>query len=238
MFPLRDDNPRKTVPVATLALIALNVFVFLYQASLGQRAGERLVYMFGVIPSVLTGSRELAIAVVPPFATLFSSMFLHGGVMHLGGNMLYLWIFGDNIEEAMGRVRYVIFYLLAGLGASLTHVITNPHSDVPAIGASGAISGVLGAYLLLYPRAQVMTLVVLGFFIRLLYIPAGIVLGLWFVVQLLSGGLTAGQPGGGVAFWAHVGGFVAGMLLVGMFKKRQVRFFNPAIYHPSRIEQW
>ena len=221
MFPLRDDNPAKTIPVVTWALIALNVVIFLYQVSLSPRAEQLLVYQYGAIPAVVTGGGALSerIAVIPPLLSLLTNIFLHGGWMHLIGNMWYLWIFGDNVEEAMGRMRYLLFYLLAGLMASISHVFSDAGSAVPCIGASGAISGVLGAYVLLYPRARVLTLIFLGFFSRLIYIPAGFVLGFWFLLQLLSGSVAGGEGGGGVAFWAHIGGFVAGMLLVGLFKK-------------------
>jgi membrane associated rhomboid family serine protease len=150
--------------------------------------------------------------------------------------MLYLWIFGNNIEDAMGHSRFAVFYLLCGVIASLAHSFSNLGSDMPSLGASGAISGVLGAYLLLYPRAQVLMLIPLGFFMRLMYIPAAFALGIWFVLQLISGTFSSSQ-GGGVAWWAHIGGFLAGMALVGLFKQRSVRFFNPANYHEHRIEQ-
>jgi membrane associated rhomboid family serine protease len=240
MIPLRDDNPTSITPVITVGLIAMNVVVFLYQLSLGPQGERLLVYQYGSIPAVIFGAQNLPtdVQVIPPTLSLFTSMFLHGGFMHLIGNMLYLWIFGNNIEDAMGHVRYVVFYLVTGLAASLAHAFTNPGSIVPAIGASGAISGVLGAYLMLYPRAQVLILIPIGFFSRLMYVPAGVALGIWFLFQLVSGGLSAGQPGGGVAWFAHIGGFLAGMLLVGVFKRRSVRFFNPPHSHSGRIENW
>jgi membrane associated rhomboid family serine protease len=239
MIPLRDDNPTTITPFVTIALIAANVVVFFYQMSLGPEVAQRFVYAFAAIPAVIVGSRELpaAVEVLPPAMTLVTSMFLHGSIMHLGGNMLYLWIFGNNIEEAMGHARYVVFYLVAGMLASAAHIVANLNSTIPSLGASGAISGVLGAYLLLYPRAQVLTLIPLGFLMRLMYIPAGFALGIWFLLQLLSGSMSGGQ-GGGVAWWAHIGGFVAGMALVGLFKRRSVRFFNPPHYHRSRFENW
>jgi membrane associated rhomboid family serine protease len=239
MFPLRDDNPTTKAPIVTIGLIVVNVLVFLYQVSLGPRGGQLFVYQYGAIPAVVVGTESLParIGAVPPLLSLFTNMFLHGGWMHLIGNMWYLWIFGDNIEEAMGRVRYIIFYLVTGFLASISHVLSNIGSTIPSIGASGAISGVLGAYLLLYPRARVLTLIFLGWFIRLIYIPAGFVLGFWFVLQLLSGGMSAGQDVGGVAFWAHIGGFVAGMLLVGLFKRREIHFFNPPRYHRSYSDE-
>jgi membrane associated rhomboid family serine protease len=234
MFPLRDDNPTNIKPFITWALIAVNVLVFLHQISMTPDAAQLFVYQYGAIPAVVLGAKNLParIATVPPAMSVFTSMFLHGGWMHLIGNMWFLWIFGNNIEEAMGRVRYIAFYLICGVLASVSHVLSNPGSVIPSIGASGAIAGVLGAYIMLYPRARVWTLIFLGFFIKLMYLPAGIILGFWFVLQFINGSMMAGrQDMGGVAFWAHVGGFIAGVLLVGLFKKRDVRFFNPARYH-------
>ncbi|HLG21231.1 MAG TPA: rhomboid family intramembrane serine protease [Candidatus Manganitrophaceae bacterium] len=238
MIPLRDDNPITVRPILTIGLIAVNVLVFFYQISLGPQAGQLFVYRFGAIPAVLFGIETLPPEArgVPPPLSLFTSMFLHGGLMHLAGNMLYLWIFGNNIEEAMGRLRFTFFYFLCGVIAAMSHALTSAGSVVPMIGASGAISGILGAYILLYPHAQVLTLIPLGFFMRIMYIPAGWVLGLWFLLQLLSGGMAAGQKGGGVAFFAHIGGFVAGMALVGPFKRRSVRFFNPPHHHAWRFK--
>src|SRR5881296_1124310 len=242
MIPLRDDNPTTIKPVVTVALIVVNAMVFMYQLSLEPKQGELFVYEFGAIPAVIFGSGNLPPEVeaipetIPPVLTIFTSMFLHGGFMHLIGNMLYLWIFGNNIEDAMGHARFIVFYVVSGVAASFAHVFTNLDSTVPAIGASGAKSGVLGAYLLLYPRAQVLVLVPLGLFTRIMYIPAGFVLGFWFILQLLQGTMSGGQ-GGGVAWWAHIGGFVAGMALVGLFKHRSVKFFNPPHYR-SHIEDW
>lgn len=238
MFPLKDDNPTTILPVVTWALIAVNVMVFLYQFSLGPSLGQLFAYKYGMIPAVVTGERTLPqrVDAVAPAGSLFTSMFLHGGWMHLIGNMWFLWIFGNNIEEAMGHLRYLIFYLLCGVCASVCHIVFNPDSVLPSIGASGAISGVLGAYTLIYPHARVWTLIFFFFFIRVLYIPAAFFLGIWFVMQLLSGSASIGQQGGGIAFWAHVGGFVAGVLLVGFFKKRSVRFFNPSRRYPSAYD--
>jgi membrane associated rhomboid family serine protease len=230
MFPLRDDNPTSITPVVTWLLIALNVMVFFYQVSLGPRALQLFAFQFGAIPAVIAGGQDLprGITAIPPFLSIFTSMFLHGGWMHLIGNMWFLWIFGNNIEEAMGGLRYSLFYIICGFLASITHIIFNLDSTIPSIGASGAIAGILGAYLMLFPRARVLTLIFLGFFIRLLWIPAGFILGFWFIIQVWSGSFAGGRAGGGVAFWAHVGGFLAGILLVGIFKKREIRFFNPA----------
>jgi membrane associated rhomboid family serine protease len=238
MIPLRDDNPTTIKPVVTVALIVVNAMVFMYQLSLGPQEERLFVYQFGAIPSVILGSRNLSAEAVaiPPVLTVFTSMFLHGGFMHLIGNMLYLWIFGNNIEDAMGHLRFTVFYVVSGVAASFAHTLTNLDSTLPAIGASGAISGVLGAYLLLYPRAQVLVLVPLGLFTRIMYIPAFIVLGMWFLLQLFAGTFSAGQGGGGVAWWAHIGGFVAGMALVAVFKRRAVRFFNAPHYHSRYID--
>lgn len=236
MFPLRDDNPITITPVVTWVLIALNVIVFLYQVSLGPNASQIFVYRFGAIPAVISGGGNLPekLVAVPPAMSLFTCMFLHGGWMHLVGNMWFLWIFGNNIEEAMGHWRYLLFYLVCGFMASASHIFAYPNSTIPTIGASGAIAGALGAYIMLYPRARVWTLIFIVFFIRLMYIPAWVVLGVWIFLQFINGSMAAGmQETGGVAFWAHVGGFLAGVLLVGLFKKRSVRFFNPPRVHES-----
>ena len=233
MFPLKDDNPTTITPFVTWGLIAANIAVFFYQLTLPANAAEVFVYQFGAIPAVIFGDKSLPAGMVeiPPTLSLFTSMFLHGGWMHLIGNMWFLWIFGNNIEEAMGHVRYLVFYLLCGLLASASHILSNPASIIPSIGASGAISGALGAYVMLYPRAGVYTLIFFGFFVRLMYVPAGVVLGIWIVLQFLNGSMAGRQDAGGIAFWAHVGGFAAGVLLVGLFKKRGVRFFNPPHFH-------
>jgi membrane associated rhomboid family serine protease len=234
MFPLRDDNPITITPIVTWVLIVMNVAVFLYQVSLSPGAAQLLAYQFGAIPAVVLGTKSLPadFAAIPPLLSIFTSMFLHGGWMHVVGNMWFLWIFGNNIEEAMGHARYLAFYLICGILASAGHVFSNPHSVLPSIGASGAIAGVMGAYIMLYPRARVWTLIFLGFFVRLMYIPAGVILGFWILLQFINGSMMAGrQDVGGVAFWAHVGGFIAGILLVGIFKKRNVRFFNPPRYN-------
>lgn len=227
MIPLRDDNPSELSPVVAITLIGLCVLMFLWQLSLGERA-EAAIYSLGLIPSVLFGIDQLSaeLARVPPAVTIFTSMFMHGGWMHLLGNMLYLWIFGDNVEDAMGHGRFVAFYLLCGIAAALAQAVPEPQSQIPMVGASGAISGVLGAYLLLYPHARVLVVVPFGFILHSMRLPAGIVLAMWFGLQLLSNLMTpAGQ--GGVAFRAHIGGFVAGMLLVGIFKRRGYRLFHP-----------
>jgi len=234
LFPLKDDNPTTITPYVTVTLIVLNVVVFLYQLSLGERI-DAFVYQYGAIPAVILGGRTLPpdMVAIPATLSLFTSMFMHGGFMHIIGNMLYLWIFGNNIEDAMGHIKFILFYLISGLLASMAHLLSDMSSIIPTVGASGAISGVLGAYLLLYPRARVHTFIMLFYFIRFMYIPAGIVLGFWFLLQIVNSALSAGG-GGGVAWWAHIGGFLAGMALVGIFKKQDVKFFNPPHQHESR----
>jgi rhomboid family protein len=221
MIPLRDDNPSATVPVVTRAIVGACVVVFLWQVALGA-GGERVTYALGVIPSVLFGINTLppGIALVPPGVTTVTSMFVHGGFMHLAGNMLYLWIFGDNVEDSMGHAWFAAFYLLCGLVAVFAQALPDPDSTVPMIGASGAISGVLGAYLLLHPHARVLVVVPIGLLLQPLRLPAGLVLALWFALQLLSSVVAAGE--GGVAFRAHIGGFIAGMLLIPLFKRSSV----------------
>jgi membrane associated rhomboid family serine protease len=223
MIPLHDDNPTRRKPIVTIALIVTCVLVYFWQSSLGPRQEAALVYGLGFIPAVLLEGATLPanLALVPAELTLLTSMFLHGGFMHLAGNMLYLWVFGNNIEDVCGHGRFVLFYLLCGLAAAFAQALPNPGSEIPMIGASGAISGVLGAYLVLFPHARVYTLVPLGivFFTR---IKAGWLLGFWFVFQLLSG-FGANPAEGGVAFWAHVGGFVAGVPLIWLLRDRSYR---------------
>ena len=229
MIPLRDNIPSRITPVVTVAAILACTIIFLWQLSLGERGFQAAVYSLGVVPATLLRDARLPpdLYLIPPVATVFTSMFLHGGWLHLIGNMLFLWIFGDNVEDAMGHFRFVVFYLVCGVAAALAQSLPNPDSTVPMIGASGAISGVLGAYLLLYPRAQVLVLIPLGLFTQLVHLPAILVLGLWFAIQLVSS-LLAAPGAGGVAFGAHVGGFVAGMILVPLFKRRQLALFGGA----------
>jgi membrane associated rhomboid family serine protease len=216
MIPLRDNNPRRRVPVVTYALIALNVLAFVWQLSLG-RALEQTLFQIAFIPAKFWLPGYWAFDVY----TIVVSMFLHGSLMHIGSNMLYLAIFGDNIEDRLGHVRYLVFYLLCGFLATFAHAFFSAGSRIPAIGASGAIAGVLGAYLILFPHARVMTLIPIFVFITVRELPAILILGLWFVLQLFSGvgslGVTDAQDMGGVAYFAHIGGFVAGMVLIGLF---------------------
>lgn len=204
MFPLKDENPTRRRPYLTVLLIFVNITLFLWSYFSG--SFEEIVNRYGMKPALVSKGKELH--------TLLTSMFLHGGFLHIGGNMLYLWIFGDNIEDAFGRKKFLIFYFLCGLAASFSHLLSDPSSSVPTIGASGAISGVLGAYLVLYPRARVLTAVMYFYFIRVVMVPALFFLGFWFVLQFLSASflLVAGAPSG-VAYWAHVGGFLAGVVM-------------------------
>jgi membrane associated rhomboid family serine protease len=217
MIPLRDDEPGKTFPVITLLLIAINAFVFIgWQLRVGI---EQSVYLAALVPAELTGANASE-----SYVHLLSSMFMHGSWMHLIGNMWFLWIFGNNIEDATGSLRFIFFYLVCGLFADAAHVIAAPHSTVPMIGASGAVSGVLGAYLLLHPRASIMTLIPLGLFTRIIEVPAFLFLIVWIGFQFLSQAMSqvaARQEGGGVAYLAHIGGFIAGILLIFVFKKKR-----------------
>jgi membrane associated rhomboid family serine protease len=225
VFPLKDDNPSESAPVVTVALIVLNALFFVYQISLeaggadGARAGQAFIEEFGLVPCRLTGACRVGPELPSPILTIFTSMFMHGGLFHIGGNMLYLWIFGNNVEDTLGHGRYLLFYLLSGVAAALAQTAVGPSSMVPMVGASGAVSGVLGAYLLLFPHAHVTTLIILGFFFRLVHIPAMVVLGFWIVLQVLNG-LGSFGSSGGVAFFAHIGGFLAGMGLLYVLKPR------------------
>jgi membrane associated rhomboid family serine protease len=223
MIPLRDDNPVRDTPVVTIALIALNIIAFLWELMLPQDRVQEAVYSLGFVPAVAFGRAELADPWLPAPATVLTSMFLHGGWLHLAGNMLYLWIFGDNVEDRLGRARFAAFYVACGICAALAQALPDTRSVVPMIGASGAISGVLGAYLVLYPRANVLVGIPLLVIFYTIRVPALIVLGMWFLGQLLST-LGAGDEGG-VAFRAHLGGFVAGIVLVfALVRDRRRRF--------------
>ena len=206
-----------------MLFIVVNALVFLHQFLLGPQSEELFVASYALVPQRLFSHGASVRGAAPVGLTLFTSMFMHGGFLHVAGNMLYLWIFGNNVEDAMGRIRFIVFYLICGLVAAYSHALFNQASLIPMIGASGAVSGVLGAYLLLYPRARVVTLIPLGFMVRLIEVPAMIVLGFWIVFQVLNALLFSGE-GGGVAWYAHVGGFVAGMALIGLFKRRSVPF--------------
>ena len=215
MIPLKDDNPTSNKPIVTYFLIGMCVVVFFIQlGSQSYKTGE-LFYSYGLIPSVLMGHNKLPLDLyaVPALATIFTSMFMHGGFMHLIGNMLYMWIFADNIEDNLGPTKFLIFYLLAGIGAAMTQVFIDTHSQIPMVGASGAIGGVLGAYLINHPNAKVLVLIPFGFFSQLIKIRALYVLGFWFILQFIS-------SGGGIAYAAHIGGFLSGMILILFFNKK------------------
>ncbi len=224
MIPLRDDSAFPSRPYVTYALIGLCCTVFVWQRALDQNAARHAVVALGAIPAVLLTDARLppAFVWIPRYATPLTAMFLHAGWFHLLGNMLFLWIFGNNVEHAMGAARFLAFYLLCGVAALFAQALAEPHSAYPIIGASGAISGVLGAYLLLFPRARVLTLVVLPFFFTTLRVPAMLLLLLWFAAQLLGAAAVTGADAG-VAFRAHIGGFVAGLLLVTLLKRRGMR---------------
>lgn len=224
MIPIRDDNPSQTVPVVTRALIVLNVAAFLYEFSMGPGLGPFL-FGWGLIPRRLLAAAVGAEPLPGAAVTVLTSMFLHGGWVHLLGNMWYLWLFGDNVEDALGHARFLAFYLVGGVVSALLHTALNVQSPVPTVGASGAIACVLGAYAVLFPRARVVTLVPIFFFFQVVALPALLVLGFWFVVQFFSGTLALGVgASGGVAWWAHIGGFVFGMLAaVPLVRRRDSR---------------
>jgi len=219
MIPLRDVIPSRTTPVVTIGLIALNIIVFVSELSLG-RAVDAFMLYYGLVPAAFS------------WMNVITSMFLHGGFLHVAGNMLYLWIFGDNVEDRMGHGRFLVFYLLCGIAAALAQTITAPDSTVPMVGASGAIAGVMGAYFVLYPRSRIVTLLPLFFFFQVIEVPAIAFLGIWFLMQFVSGigsiGATIGRSSGGIAFWAHIAGFVAGITGVALFRRPE----------RQRVEWW
>ena len=230
MIPIKDDNPTSKIPIVTIALIVVNCLVFLYEISLGAHGFSEFTFKYGLIPAELIQGkvpiyRELYTA---PALDVFTSMFMHGGFLHLAGNMLYLWIFGDNIEDTLGHLKFLIFYILSGVAAALSFASIEPGSTVPMVGASGAISGILGAYLIRYPLARVYTLIWFLFVIRIVAIPAIFVLGFWFILQVINGSSAiAFAKDGGVAWFAHIGGFVFGMLVFLIFRlgnKRRVYY--------------
>jgi membrane associated rhomboid family serine protease len=239
VIPLRDDVPSRTVPFVNYAIVALNALFFLLELGMGENL-SRFLYQAAVVPALYTG-RDASLSPLELVTTTFSpdlglrvlfSMFLHGGFVHFIGNMLYLWIFGDNVEDRMGHGRYLVFYLLTGWAASYAHIWADPGSRLPSIGASGAIAGVLGAYITLYPHARVVMLLPLGILTQLYELPAYFFLGFWFVQQFLSGFLSLAAPteGGGVAWWAHIGGFAAGFVFVSLFAQKSRR--------PTSRETW
>jgi membrane associated rhomboid family serine protease len=225
LIPLKDDNPRVMFPIFNYVLIFSNVAVYIYQFLMPAEIAQDFILTYGAIPSKIVQGANLY--------GLFTAMFLHGGLLHLLGNMLYLWIFGDNVEGVMGHSRYLVFYLLCGLAATVSHIAIEPDSTLPMIGASGAVSGVLGAYALKFPRARVLIAVPIFICLTTFRVPALIVLGLWFFTQVTNGLAGLGlDVGGGVAWFAHIGGFVAGLLLVNFFQRRQsVQVFRRQVYY-------
>jgi membrane associated rhomboid family serine protease len=224
MVPIKDTVPSRSPAIATWSLIAINVVVFLFQLGMSEYTLERFFYLFGVVPARYTHPEWAMLVGIPvddywPFLT---SMFLHGGWLHIIGNMWTLWIFGDNVEERMGSLRYVIFYVICGVAAGIVHTVTNPTSTIPAVGASGAIAGVMGAYFYLFPYARIIVLLPILFFPFFFEVPAVVFLGIWAITQLFSGALSLAGPSdvGGVAWWAHVGGFITGMVLHFFFVRR------------------
>src|SRR3954463_6714193 len=225
MIPLRDDTPRFTTPFVTYFLLALNIGVFFFELALDDNSRTAFFYQFGVVPTHVTGALGTG-ALSTSLFPLFTSMFLHAGWLHLIANMWVLWIFGDNIEDYFGHFRFLLFYLGTGIAAGLLHIFFNTGSTVPSVGASGAIAGVMGAYFMLFPSARVLTLVPIIIFFTFIWLPAWIVLGYWFVLQFLSGAATSiayssrTGGGGGIAFWAHVGGFAAGLIMIKLLPQR------------------
>jgi len=219
VIPYKDDNPTRTVPFVTLLIIALNVSVFVLQILYGGEA-KGFISSYGAVPhNILTFHSDQPIA---PFLTVFTSMFMHGGLFHIGGNMLYFWIFGNNIEDVLGHLRFLLFYLFSGIFSAYAYALTAPDSTIPMIGASGAISGILGAYIFLFPRARVHTIIFLGFFVQVVRIPALIVIGFWAIIQFVSGLLSHGQMNqGGIAWFAHMGGFIAGLFTIKLWLPRR-----------------
>ncbi len=235
-FPFRDDNPSFSVPIVTISLVCLNVFFYIISGLAGEMAFLRNIFTFGLIPAelfhgvtvntypsdwLLPDDALPTIGDFPTFLTLFADMFMHCGFMHLLGNMWFLWLFGDNIEDRMGSFKFIIFYLVAGLIAALSHGLTDTSGVIPMIGASGAISGVIGAYIILFPYARIHTLIFVFFFFKTVRVPAWIYLGLWFIGQVFAGFHSLGVSGAGVAFFAHIGGFIVGVIMVKLFAPKQ-----------------
>lgn len=236
MFPIHDENPVRIVPFVTYTFMVACILAFVWQITQTPGLQNVIIYALGVIPAVLFGGLELdpELVWVPPTLTVFTSMFLHGGWMHLIGNMLYLWVFGNNIEAAMGHIKYFLFYVLCGAAAVLAQALPDTGSQIPMIGASGAISGVLGAYILLYPMARVTVFIPIVIMLYRMKIPALFVLGIWFLMQLFSS-FTSSSEGGGVAFGAHIGGFIAGMIFIPLFKYPNIPLQIPFVhFNPLR----
>jgi membrane associated rhomboid family serine protease len=237
MFPIRDSVPSLSVPVVTRVLILINAVVFFIELALPQETVEQFFYLFGLVPARFTHPEWAASVGFPAdnYWPILTHQFLHSGWLHIISNMWVLWIFGDNVEDRMGPWRFALFYLVCGTLAGLTHLLTNSGSTVPSVGASGAIAGVLGAYLLLFPTARLVVMVPILFYPFFFQLPAVLYLGFWFLSQLFSGTLALGGPGqvGGIAWWAHIGGFVAGLVLCRLFVRRRTRRLQPDEYDPE-----
>ena len=237
MIPLKDDNPTNTRPIVSYGIIGFCIVIFLAQLGLSEQELRDFTYSYGLIPSVLIGIDQLPdeLNKISPIGTIFTSMFMHGGWMHLIGNMLYLWIFADNIEDDLGTLNFIIFYFFSGIGAAMSQVLVDVNSQIPMIGASGAIGGVLGAYLINYPNARVLVLIPFGFFSQLIKIRSLYVLGFWFVLQFINSFLSSSSGGGGVAYAAHIGGFVTGVILILFFNKSiRKKKYKPKEYKKNK----
>lgn len=224
MIPLKDEIESSTKPIVTYIILGINIIVYIYEFSLGQFK-EQFIYQFGTIPYELFNPSGIG-----SYLTIFSSMFIHANFMHLAGNMLFLWVFADNVEDLLGHIKFLIFYIVCGIAAVFLHSITTPTSKIPMVGASGAISGVMGAYLIFFPKARILSLIPLGFFLRITYLPSLFFIGIWFLYQFFLGFISIGMKGGGVAYFAHIGGFIAGLILALPFKKRIKKNFEYEIF--------
>lgn len=240
MIPLKDDNPTGRIPIFTVGLILINCAVYLYQMTLPVRAEQLFIFQYGLIPVEITHLSDMTPRIPFPFwLSPFTSMFMHGDLMHLAGNMLYLWIFGNNIEDYLGHIKFLVFYILSGLAAAALFIIVEPGGEIPMVGASGAIAGILGAYLVLYPRARVLTFIWIIFFIRMFWLPAVFLLGYWFVLQLIMGLSSMGaSQGGGVAWFAHIGGFAFGWLAIRYIRRRRRGPYTTTSSYDNRVNRF
>ena len=225
MFPLKDDNPTEKKPYVTIAIITICILIFLYQTSLSINENNIFVYSYGLKPNSLFFNNLIIDNTINPLVTIFTSMFLHGSIFHLLGNMLFLWIYGNNIEDSMGHIKFLLFYIVCGVAAAFLQSFITPNSEIPMIGASGAVSGVLSAYFLLFPRAKVSTLIVLFIFITIIRVPAGILIAFWFLSQLTNAYISNPNTPG-VAWYAHIGGFIMGAFLIPFLKEKKFKFFS------------
>lgn len=235
-FPLFDDNPTQRQPYISWLIIVFCIIVFFWQESLAPMSEREAIFQFGFIPANASGIAPLPadFALLPAWMTIFTSMFLHGGWFHIGGNMLYLWIFGDNVEESMGWFKFLLFYALCGIAAALSQAAIDPASRIPMIGASGGIAGILGAYLMLHPKAAIRTFILIIIFVRFINLPAWLVLGIWIGGQFVAVPNALSSDGGGVAYFAHIGGFIAGVIMIPFFKRRDVPLFGRGNTPPQR----